>query len=73
MARARLASSFTRHARRPKTGIKAAVAVMRPGRLHRSDTLPGEAGETMELERKFALWQRARIAQALVLDTKVQA
>ncbi|MDP3961449.1 MAG: DegT/DnrJ/EryC1/StrS family aminotransferase [Pseudorhodobacter sp.] len=65
MARARFSKSFTQQASIPEDGIAAAVAVMRSGRLHRYNTLPGEASETMELEREFALWQRARFCLAV--------
>ena len=56
MPRARFDKSFTQQAPIPESGIAAAVAVMRSGRLHRYNTLPGEPSEVMELEREFALW-----------------
>lgn len=65
MARAPFSKSFTQQASIPENGIAAAVAVMRSGRLHRYNTLPGEASETMELEREFALWQGARFCLAV--------
>ena len=65
MARARFSKSFTQQTSIPENGIAAAVAVMRSGRLHRYNTLPGEVSETMELEREFALWQRARFCLAV--------
>ncbi|WP_372837369.1 DegT/DnrJ/EryC1/StrS family aminotransferase [Puniceibacterium confluentis] len=57
MARARFSKSFTQQPPIPEDAIEAAVAVMRSGRLHRYNTAPGVPGETMELERDFALWQ----------------
>jgi len=65
MARAPFAKSFTQQTPIPEDGIAAAVAVMRSGRLHRYNTLPGEASETMGLEREFALWQGARFCLAV--------
>lgn len=65
MARARFSKSFTQQPPIPDEGIEAAVAVLRSGRLHRYNTLPGEPGETMELEREFALWQGAAFCLAV--------
>lgn len=46
--------SFTQQEAIPEAGISAAVEVMRSGRLHRYNTLPGEKGETDLLEIEFA-------------------
>ncbi len=46
--------SFTQQEAIPEQGIEAAVEVMRSGRLHRYNTLPGELSETDLLEREFA-------------------
>lgn len=46
--------SFTQQEAIPEAGINAAVEVMRSGRLHRYNTLPGEKGETDLLEIEFA-------------------
>lgn len=57
MAPVRFSKSFTQQLPIPDEAIDAAVAVMRSGRLHRYNTLPGQPSETMELEREFARWQ----------------
>ena len=46
--------SFTQQEAIPEDGIEAAVAVMRSGRLHRYNTLPGEKSEIDFLEMEFA-------------------
>ncbi len=65
MARARFSRSFTQQPAIPDDGINAAVEVMRSGRLHRYNLLPGTACEAMELEREFALWQGAAFCLAV--------
>lgn len=65
MARAPFSKSFTQQPPIPEQGIEAAVAVMRSGRLHRYNSPPGEANETMALEREFALWQGAAFCLAV--------
>lgn len=45
---------FTQQEPIPEAGIERAVEVMRTGRLHRYNTLPGEISETELLEREFA-------------------
>ncbi|MBT9382540.1 DegT/DnrJ/EryC1/StrS family aminotransferase [Pseudooceanicola sp. CBS1P-1] len=57
--------SFTQQEPIPEDAIEAAVAVLRHGRLHRYNTLPGEAGEVAELEREFAALTGARFALAI--------
>ncbi|MEO0636859.1 MAG: aminotransferase class I/II-fold pyridoxal phosphate-dependent enzyme [Pseudomonadota bacterium] len=42
-----------------EAAIANAVAVMQSGRLHRYNTLDGEAGEVAELEAEYAEWQGA--------------
>ncbi len=49
--------SFTQQEPIPEAGIAAAVEVMRSGRLHRYNTLPGEKSETDLLELEFAAYQ----------------
>ena len=49
--------SFTQQEAIPEAGIAAAVAILRSGRLHRYNTLPGEKSETDLLELEFAGYQ----------------
>jgi dTDP-4-amino-4,6-dideoxygalactose transaminase len=49
--------SFTQQEAIPEAGIAAAVAILRSGRLHRYNTLPGEKSETDLLELEFAEYQ----------------
>ena len=49
--------SFTQQEAIPEVGIAAAVEVMRSGRLHRYNTLPGEKSQTDLLELEFAAYQ----------------
>ena len=46
--------SFTQQEPIPEEAIEAAIAVMRHGRLHRYNTVPGETAETALLEQEFA-------------------
>lgn len=46
--------NFTQQEPIPEAAIEAAVAVLRTGRLHRYNTVPGEAGEAALLEEEFA-------------------
>jgi dTDP-4-amino-4,6-dideoxygalactose transaminase len=48
--------SFTQQEPIPETGIEAAVAVMRHGRLHRYNTVAGEVAQTVLLEQEFAAY-----------------
>ncbi|WP_204114823.1 DegT/DnrJ/EryC1/StrS family aminotransferase [Shimia biformata] len=57
--------SFTQQEPIPETAIDAALAVMRSGRLHRYNTVPGEAGEVALLEQEFAAWTGARYCLAV--------
>jgi len=56
--------SFTQQESIPEAGIEAAVEVMRSGRLHRYNTLPGEISETDYLEQEFAAYQGAEYCLA---------
>lgn len=56
---------FTQQEPIPEAAIEAAVAVMRSGRLHRYNLLPGEEGEVSALEREFAAYTGARYALAV--------
>ncbi len=47
---------FTQQRPIPEAGIEAAVRVMRSGRLHRYNVLPGEVSEAALLEQDFAAW-----------------
>ncbi len=49
--------NFTQQEPIPECAVEAAVKVLRSGRLHRYNVLPGESGETSSLEREFAAWQ----------------
>ena len=48
--------SFTQQEAIPDDAIEAAVAVMRSGRLHRYNVLPGETSEAEKLEAEFAAY-----------------
>lgn len=48
--------SFTQQEPIPEEGVAAALAVLRSGRLHRYNTLPGEKSETDLLELEFAAY-----------------
>ncbi|MEM1286310.1 MAG: aminotransferase class I/II-fold pyridoxal phosphate-dependent enzyme [Pseudomonadota bacterium] len=65
VARPPFRGSFTQQEPIPDEGIAAAVDVMRTGRLHRYNTLPGEESETVLLEREYAVWQGARYCLAV--------
>ena len=49
--------SFTQQEAIPEAGIAVAVEIMRSGRIHRYNTLPGEKSETDLLELEFAAYQ----------------
>ncbi len=57
--------SFTQQEPIPEAGIEAALAVLRHGRLHRYNTVPGEIAETAQLEQEFAAYLGARYCLAL--------
>ncbi len=55
---------FTQQEPIDEAAIAAAVAVLRSGRLHRYNVLPGEVSEAASLERDFAAWQGSRYCLA---------
>ena len=57
--------SFTQQEPIPETGIEAALAVLRHGRLHRYNTAEGEISETAMLEQEFAAAVGARYCLAV--------
>jgi dTDP-4-amino-4,6-dideoxygalactose transaminase len=57
--------NFTQQEPISDEAISAAVAVLRSGRLHRYNTLPGEAGEVALLEEDFAALTGARYCLAV--------
>ena len=57
--------SFTQQEPIPEDGIEAAIAVMRHGRLHRYNTVPGEVAETVLLEQEFAAQVGAKYCLAV--------
>ncbi|MEY3005188.1 MAG: hypothetical protein RLZZ491_2364 [Pseudomonadota bacterium] len=57
--------NFTQQEPIPEAAIDAAVAVLRSGRLHRYNLLPGEEGDVSALEREFAAFTGARFALAV--------
>jgi dTDP-4-amino-4,6-dideoxygalactose transaminase len=61
----RFTGSFTQQEPIPEAGIKAAMAVLRHGRLHRYNTAVGEVAETALLEEEFADYIGARYCLAL--------
>lgn len=61
----RFTGTFTQQEPIPEDAIAAAVAVMRHGRLHRYNTVPGETSEVALLERDFAAAMGARYALAV--------
>lgn len=61
----RFRGSFTQQEPIPEDGIEAAIAVLRSGRLHRYNTLPGEVAETARLEEEFAALTGARYCLAV--------
>jgi dTDP-4-amino-4,6-dideoxygalactose transaminase len=56
---------FTQQEPIPEDGIEAAIAVMRHGRLHRYNTLPGEIAEAALLEQEFAALTGAKYCLAV--------
>ena len=61
----RFTGSFTQQEPIPEEGIEAAVAVLRHGRLHRYNTVPGEIAETAALEEEFAALTGAKYCLAV--------
>jgi hypothetical protein len=61
MTRPRFRKSFTQQLPIPEDGIQAALAVMRSGRLHRYNTLPGQPsglGHGFLRQRRALLFRR---------------
>lgn len=61
----RFTGSFTQQEPIPEAGIAAALEVMRHGRLHRYNAVPGELAETAALETEFAAFTGARFCLAV--------
>ncbi|MEZ5797312.1 MAG: DegT/DnrJ/EryC1/StrS family aminotransferase [Paracoccaceae bacterium] len=61
----RFTGSFTQQEPIPEAGITAALEVMRHGRLHRYNTVPGEMAEAAALEAEFAAFTGARYCLAV--------
>ncbi len=57
--------SFTQQEPIPEAGIAAALSVLRHGRLHRYNTVPGEVAETALLEEEFAAFTGAKYCLAV--------
>jgi len=55
---------FTQQEPIPDAGIEAAVEILRGGRLHRYNTLPGETSEVSLLEQEYAAYQGAKYCLA---------
>jgi len=55
---------FTQQESIPEAGIDAAIEVLRGGRLHRYNTLPGETSEVSLLEAEYAAYQSAKYCLA---------
>ncbi|PHP27057.1 DegT/DnrJ/EryC1/StrS family aminotransferase [Limimaricola cinnabarinus] len=65
MAETRFTGSFTQQEPIPEEGISAALELLRTGRLHRYNTMPGETSLAARLEAAYAAWQGARYCLAL--------
>ncbi|MFT6533480.1 MAG: dTDP-4-amino-4,6-dideoxygalactose transaminase [Limimaricola cinnabarinus] len=65
MAEMRFTGSFTQQEPIPEEGISAALELLRTGRLHRYNTVPGETSLTARLEAAYAEWQGAKYCLAL--------
>ncbi len=61
----RFDGTFTQQEPIPEAGIEAALEVMRSGRLHRYNTVPGEIGEVALLEEDFAAITGAKYCLAV--------
>ena len=57
--------NFTQQEPIPEEAIKAALAVLRHGRLHRYNVAPGELSETALLEQEFAAQMGAKYCLAV--------
>lgn len=56
---------FTQQEPIPEDGIARAVEIMRSGRLHRYNTVPGEVAEATALEAEYAAWQDVEFCLAV--------
>lgn len=65
MGRPPFPGSLTRQPPVPEDGIRAAVDLLRSGRLHRYNTAPGEIYQTAGPGCEYAAWQGARHCLAL--------
>lgn len=61
----RFTGSFTQQEPIPEAGVEAALRVLRHGRLHRYNTVPGEIAEAALLEEEFAAFTGARYCLAV--------
>lgn len=61
----RFTGSFTQQEPIPEAGIEAAIAVLRHGRLHRYNVVPGETAEAALLEQEFAAFTGAKYCLAV--------
>ncbi|MGJ8545033.1 MAG: DegT/DnrJ/EryC1/StrS family aminotransferase [Sulfitobacter sp.] len=57
--------SFTQQEPIPEAAIEAAIEVMRHGRLHRYNTVPGETAQTALLEQEFAQFTGSKYCLAV--------
>lgn len=64
MTSERFEKPFTQQEPIPEEGIAAAVEIMRGGRLHRYNTVPGEMSEVSQLEAEYAAYQGAKYCLA---------
>ena len=65
MTSERFTGSFTQQEPIPEAGIDAAIAVLRHGRLHRYNVVPGEVAQTVLLEQEFAALMGAKYCLAV--------
>lgn len=56
---------FTQQAALPAEALQAAMSVLKGGRLHRYNLLPGEIGEVAALEAEYRDWQGSDYCLAL--------
>ncbi len=61
----RFTGSFTQQEPIPEDGIEAALTVLRNGRLHRYNVVPGELSQAALLEQEFAAYTGARFCLAV--------
>ena len=64
MTKTQFKKPFTQQEAIPDVGIEAAIEILRGGRLHRYNTLPGETSEVSLLEREYAAYQGAKYCLA---------